>query len=219
MTDKIRVLITDDHTIVRSGLRLILETADHIEVVGEAENGRVALSLAAELQPDIILMDLRMPEMDGLTAIGHLQEEQPHIAVIILTTYNEDEMMLRGLQAGARGYLLKDMSRDSLIATIDAAMRGDTLLKPEILQRVLAVKRPSTPAPPPSVTAADIDLTERELEVLRLAATGETNKGIGLHLAISPRTAKAHLTNVYNKLGVDSRAAAIALAAQRGWLK
>lgn len=219
MTDKIRVLITDDHTIVRSGLRLILETADHIEVVGEAENGRVALSLAAELQPDIILMDLRMPEMDGLTAIGHLQEEQPHIAVIILTTYNEDEMMLRGLQAGARGYLLKDMSRDSLIATIDAAMRGDTLLKPEILQRVLAVKRPSTVAPPPSVTAADIDLTERELEVLRLAATGETNKGIGLHLAISPRTAKAHLTNVYNKLGVDSRAAAIALAAQRGWLK
>jgi two-component system, NarL family, response regulator YdfI len=214
MTDKIRVLIVDDHTIVRSGLRLLLETADHLEVVGEAENGRVALTLAAELQPDVILMDLRMPEMDGLTAIGHLQAEQPHIAVIILTTYNEDEMMLRGLQAGARGYLLKDMSRDSLIDTIEAAVRGDTLLKPEILQRVLAAQQPAA-AP---VAAADIDLTERELEVLRVAAEGETNKGIGLRLGITDRTVKAHLSSIYNKLGVDSRAAAIAVAARHGWL-
>jgi two-component system, NarL family, response regulator YdfI len=214
MSDKTRVLIVDDHTIVRSGLRLLLETADHLEVVGEAENGRVALTLAAELQPDVILMDLRMPEMDGLTAIGHLQTEQPHIAVIILTTYNEDEMMLRGLQAGARGYLLKDMSRDSLIDTIEAAVRGDTLLKPEILQRVLATQQPAA-AP---VVAADIDLTERELEVLRVAAEGETNKGIGLRLGITDRTVKAHLSSIYNKLGVDSRAAAIAVAARHGWL-
>jgi two-component system, NarL family, response regulator YdfI len=214
MTDKTRILIVDDHTIVRSGLRLLLETADHLEVVGEAENGRVALTLAAELQPDVILMDLRMPEMDGLTAIGHLQTEQPHIAAIILTTYNEDEMMLRGLQAGARGYLLKDMSRDSLIDTIEAAVRGDTLLKPEILQRVLAAQQPAA-AP---VVAADIDLTERELEVLRVAAEGETNKGIGLRLGITDRTVKAHLSSIYNKLGVDSRAAAIAVAARHGWL-
>jgi two-component system, NarL family, response regulator YdfI len=214
MTDKTRILIVDDHTIVRSGLRLLLETADHLEVVGEAENGRVALTLAAELQPDVILMDLRMPEMDGLTAIGHLQTEQPHIAAIILTTYNEDEMMLRGLQAGARGYLLKDMSRDSLIDTIEAAVRGDTLLKPEILQRVLAAQQPAA-AP---VVAADIDLTERELEVLRVAAEGETNKGIGLRLGITDRTVKAHLSSIYNKLGVDSRAAAIAVAARQGWL-
>jgi two-component system, NarL family, response regulator YdfI len=214
MTDITRVLIVDDHTIVRSGLRLLLETADHLEVVGEAENGRVALTLAAELQPDVILMDLRLPEMDGLTAIGHLQTEQPHIAVIILTTYNEDEMMLRGLQAGARGYLLKDMSRDSLIDTIEAAVRGDTLLKPEILQRVLAAQQPAA-AP---VVAADIDLTERELEVLRVAAEGETNKGIGLRLGITDRTVKAHLSSIYNKLGVDSRAAAIAVAARHGWL-
>jgi two-component system, NarL family, response regulator YdfI len=214
MTDKTRVLIVDDHTIVRSGLRLLLETADHLEVVGEAENGRVALTLAADLQPDVILMDLRMPEMDGLTAIGHLQAEQPLIAVIILTTYNEDEMMLRGLQAGARGYLLKDMSRNSLIDTIEAAVRGDTLLKPEILQRVLAAQQPAA-AP---VVAADIDLTERELEVLRVAAEGETNKGIGLRLGITDRTVKAHLSSIYNKLGVDSRAAAIAVAARHGWL-
>lgn len=214
MTTKTRILIVDDHTIVRSGLRLLLETADHLEVVGEAENGRIALQLAAELQPDVILMDLRMPEMDGLTAIGHLQAEQPHIAVIILTTYNEDDMMLRGLQAGARGYLLKDMSRSSLIDTIEAAMRGDTLLKPDILQRVLAAQQPI----PPPVTAADIDLTERELEVLRVAAEGETNKGIGLRLGITDRTVKAHLSSIYNKLGVDSRAAAIAAAARHGWL-
>jgi two-component system, NarL family, response regulator YdfI len=156
-------------------LRLLLETADHLEVVGEAENGRVALTLAADLQPDVILMDLRMPEMDGLTAIGHLQAEQPHIAVIILTTYNEDEMMLRGLQAGARGYLLKDMSRDSLIDTIEAAVRGDTLLKPEILQRVLAAQQPAA-AP---VVAADIDLTERELEVLRWRPRGKPTRESG----------------------------------------
>jgi two-component system, NarL family, response regulator YdfI len=215
VSDKIRVLITDDHTIVRDGLRLILETADHIEVVGEAENGRMALQLAAELQPDVILMDLRMPEMDGLTAIGYLQKEQPQIAVIILTTYNEDALMLRGLQAGARGYLLKDMSRESLIQTIEAAIRGDTLLKPEILQRVLIFQVPDDPP----ATAVDTNLTERELETLRAASKGETNRGIALRLGISARTVKAHLTSVYNKLGVDSRAAAIAVAARKGLLK
>lgn len=217
MSDTIRVLITDDHTIVRDGLRLILETTDHIKVVGEAENGRIALQLAAKLQPDVILMDLHMPEMDGLTAIGHLQDEHPGIAVLILTTYNEDEMMLRGLQAGARGYLLKDMSRESLIDSIEAAVRGDTLLKPEILRRVLAFQplvATSTAVRPDQEMA----LTGRELEVLQAVARGETNKGIALRLNISPRTVKAHLTSVYNKLGVDSRAAAIAVAAQKGWL-
>jgi NarL family two-component system response regulator YdfI len=212
----IRVLITDDHTIVRDGLRLILETAGHIEVVGEAENGRIALQLAADLQPDVILMDLRMPEMDGLTAIRHLQASHPTIAVIILTTYNEDELMLQALQAGARGYLLKDMSRDSLIATIEAAVAGHTLLKPEILQRVLAGRQSlPTKEPTPSTPTS---LTERELAVLQAVARGETNNAIALHLGISARTVKAHLTSVYNKLGVDSRAAAIAVASQKGWL-
>jgi len=215
MSDTIRVLITDDHTLVREGLRLILETAANIEVVGEAENGRVALQLAAELMPDVILMDLRMPEMDGLTAISHLREDFPHIAVIILTTFNEDEMMLRGLQAGARGYLLKDMSRDSLVDTIEAAVRGDTLLKPEILQRVLSA---NSALPSTNQAVADCPLTDRELEVLRAAAQGERNKEIALHLNISERTVKAHLSSIYNKLGVDSRATAVAIAAQSGWL-
>lgn len=215
MSDTIRVLITDDHTLVREGLRLILETAANIEVVGEAENGRAALQLAAELMPDVILMDLRMPEMDGLTAINHLREDFPHIAVIILTTFNEDEMMLRGLQAGARGYLLKDMSRDSLVDTIEAAVRGDTLLKPEILQRVLSA---NSALPSANQADADCPLTDRELEVLRAAAQGERNKEIALHLNISERTVKAHLSSIYNKLGVDSRATAVAIAAQSGWL-
>ncbi|HEX8680991.1 MAG TPA: response regulator transcription factor [Ardenticatenaceae bacterium] len=216
MSNPIRVLITDDHAIVRDGLRLILETTEHIVVVGEAADGKQALRLASEVKPDVILMDLRMPEMDGLTAIQHLREEQPDSAIIILTTYNEDEMMLRGLQAGARGYLLKDTQRETLIATIEAAARGETLLKPEILQRVLAYQQRAGQRH--SAPSDAMPLTDRELEVLRAVAEGQQNKEIARRLDISERTVKAHLTSVYNKLGVDSRAAAIAQAAQAGWL-
>ncbi len=214
----IRVLITDDHFIVRQGLRLVLKTAADIELVGEATNGEEALQLTAEHQPHVVLMDLRMPVMDGLTAIEQLRQLHPQVAVIILTTYNEDEMMLRGLQLGARGYLLKDTDRETLLNTIRAAARGDSLFKPDVVQRALSVQA-ATPFPkqtPPSSEA--IQLTPRELEVLQAAATGERNKEIALRLDISPRTVKAHLTSVYNKLGVDSRAAAIAIAAQKGWL-
>ncbi|MCA9985738.1 MAG: response regulator transcription factor [Anaerolineales bacterium] len=215
----IRVLITDDHFIVRQGLRLILNTAADIECAGEAENGAEALQQTAVLQPHVILMDLRMPVMDGLTAIGQLREQHPQVAVIILTTYNEDEMMLRGLQLGARGYLLKDTDRETLLHTIRAAARGESLFKPDVLQRAFAVQ---AAAPAPSRTAPSahepLELTPRELEVLRAAATGERTKEIALRLDISARTVKAHLTSVYNKLGVDSRAAAIAIAAQKGWL-
>lgn len=218
-TNAIRVLITDDHLIVREGLQLILETSDEIEVVGEAEDGREALRLTEELQPDVVLMDLQMPGMDGLTAIEHLQREQPEVAIVILTTYNEDEMMLKGLQLGARGYLLKDTDRQTLLDTIRAAAGGEALLKPEILQRVLTYREePGAAAPGGSKDQSPLSPTERELEVLRAAAQGERNKEIALRLGISERTVKAHLTSVYNKLGVDSRAAAIAVAAQKGWL-
>ncbi|WP_420627960.1 response regulator transcription factor [Candidatus Leptofilum sp.] len=218
MSETIRVLITDDHFIVRQGLRLILKTAADIELVGEATNGEEAIQLTAAHQPHVVLMDLRMPVMDGLTAIEQLGQLHPKIAVIILTTYNEDEMMLRGLQLGARGYLLKDTERETLLNTIRAAARGESLFKPDILQRALSVQATATPPTKLTSSSSADELTPRELEVLQAAATGERNKEIAFRLGISARTVKAHLTSVYNKLGVDSRAAAIAIAAQRGWL-
>lgn len=218
MSAPIRVLITDDHFIVRQGLRLILKTAVDIELVGEAANGEEALQLTAVHQPHVVLMDLRMPVMDGLTAIEQLRQTHPEVAVIILTTYNEDEMMLRGLQLGARGYLLKDTERETLLNTIRAAARGESLFKPDVLQRALSVQATS-PSPRQRTPPVDaVQPTPRELEVLQAAAVGESNKEIALRLNISARTVKAHLTSVYNKLGVDSRAAAIAIAAQKGWL-
>ncbi|MBN2392835.1 MAG: response regulator transcription factor [Anaerolineae bacterium] len=213
MSDSIRLLIADDHLIVREGLRLILETAEGMELVGEAADGAEAVRLASQLQPDVVLMDLRMPGMDGLTAIERLRETHPHIAVVILTTYNEDDLMVRGLRVGARGYLLKDTDRETLFHTIRAAARGELLLKPEIVAKVLAHA-----AAPESASTSDLELTERECEVLEAVARGERSKEVAAHLHITERTVKAHLTNIYNKLGVDSRAAAVAEAIQRGWL-
>lgn len=211
MSDPIKILICDDHAIVRDGLRLILETVADFEVVGEAEDGAEAVRLVEELKPKVVLMDLRMPGMDGITALQRLQKEQPEISVIILTTYNEDDLMFKGLQSGARGYLLKDTGREALFNTIRAAARGETLLSPEIMERVLNQAGEKTPDP-------DAEITERELEVLREVGEGKTSKQIAFQLGITERTVKAHLTNIYNKLGVDSRAAAIAEAAKRGWL-
>ena len=213
----IKILIADDHLIIRQGLRLILETESDLELVGEASDGKEALNLCHKLKPDLVLMDLRMPNMDGLAAIEALHTEHPEIAVVILTTFNEDDLMFRGLQAGARGYLLKDTDRNTLFHTIRAAARGETLLKPEIMARVLArVNAASTNDINP---AGAINLTEREQEVLKAVARGERSKEIATQLGISERTVKAHLASIYGKLGVDSRAGAIAVAAQKGILQ
>lgn len=209
----IRVLITDDHLVVREGLHLILETADDIEVIGEAVDGAECLRLVPELNPDLILMDLQMPRMDGITAIEHLRRDFPEIAIVILTTYNEDDLMIRALQAGARGYLLKDSSRENLLDTIHAAARGETLLKPEIVARMLALQ--SAPKPDSS-PQTDSLLTDREHEVLQALARGERNKEIAYNLGITERTVKAHLQSIYQKFNVDSRAAAVAVGAQKG---
>jgi len=210
----IRILIADDHLIVRQGLRMILETEPEYELVGEAADGAEAVRLAAERRPDVILMDMRMPVMDGLSAIRRLQQEQPDTAVVILTTYNEDELMVQGLRAGARGFLLKDTDRDTLFQTIRAAARGETLLRPEVVSRLLQ----HSAGQAGSGAGSGVPLTEREIEVLEAAASGARSKEIARQLGISERTVKAHLASIYNKFGVDSRAAAIAVAAQRGYL-
>ena len=209
----VRILIADDHLIIRQGIRLILETGEDFELVGEAADGAEALRLCRELHPDVVLMDLRMPGMDGITAIERLRIEMPKIGVVILTTFNEDDLMRRGLRAGAKGYLLKDTSRERLFHAIQAAARGETLLAPEMLLKLL--NGAENPAP---IEGGMLKLSEREMEVLSAVARGERSKEIAFNLGISERTVKAHLASIYNKLGVDSRAAAIAIAAQRGLL-
>jgi NarL family two-component system response regulator YdfI len=190
---------------------LIFEAVDDIELVGVAADGAEAVRLTEELQPAVVLMDLRMPGMDGLAALERLRTEQPHIAVVILTTYNEDSLMRRGLRAGACSYLLKDTSGETLLNTIRAAARGDMLLDPDLITGLLTDDAPSAP---PTI----LGLTKREGEVLAAVARGKRSKEIATHLGITERTVKAHLAHIYNKLGVDSRAAAIAVAAQHGLL-
>ena len=215
MNKTIRILIADDHLIIRQGLRLILETEPDFELVGEAEDGLQAIQMAGELNPDVILMDLRMPNMDGITAIEQLRQAQPQIAIVILTTFNEDALMLRGLKAGARGFLLKDTDRSTLFESIRAAARGETLLRPDIMERLLKSAAASQSNDSHKDGPA---LSSREEEVLQAIARGERSKEIALQLGISERTVKAHLASIYSKLGVDSRASAIAVAAKRGLL-
>lgn len=216
MSDLIRVFVIDDHAIVRDGIKLLMETVDELELVGEAGNGRQGLEQIETLKPDVVLMDLRMPEMDGLTTIRHLRARHPEIAIIILTTYMEDDLIYQGLHLGAKGYLLKDVDRKALIRTIKAAAQGEALLQPEILQRILLKDEKQSGTPPKQV--GKTNLTEREIEVLSAVAAGERNKEIAYRLGISERTVKAHLTHIFNKLGVDSRAGAVAIAAKNGIL-
>jgi NarL family two-component system response regulator YdfI len=218
MPEKIRVVIADDHPIVRTGLRLMLGMEEGIELVGEAADGSAALHLISSLQPDVVLMDLRMPVMDGLEAIERIRAEWPLIAIIVLTTYDEDDLMLRSLQAGARGYLLKESSLETVLQAIESAARGDMLLQPELMKRILdhATRRNS---PPSSIQEnSDFRLTAREQEVLVGIASGERSKEVGARLGITRRTVESYLNSIYTKLNVDSRAAAVAIAIERGLL-
>ena len=218
----IRILIADDHLVVREGLRTMLEIQPDLEVAGEATNGHEAVRLAGELQPDVILMDLRMPGLDGLGAIRAIRAQWPALAVVILTTYDDDKHIVEGLQAGARGYLLKDAGRDAIFAAIRSAARGETLLQPEVAARVVAnlgaapVGGGATASPGPG---ADHTLSDREYEVLAAVADGLRNKEIADELGITERTVKAHLASIFNKLGATSRAEAIAKAMSAGILQ
>lgn len=210
MSDIVRVLIADDHEVVREGLRMILESEPGFTVVGEAADGAQAVDLAGRLEPDVVLMDLRMPKMDGLEAIESIRAAWPDIAIVILTTYNEDDLMVRGLRAGARGFLLKDTNRQTLFDSLRAAARGEALFLPEVVERLLAGKA-STPAHGRRPGEGS-PLSARERAILERVARGERNKEIAKALGITERTVKAHLASIYNKLGVDSRAAAVAAA-------
>lgn len=214
----IRVLLVDDHEVVRQGLGLLLETSDDIEVVGEAADGAEALCAVAELTPDVVLMDIRMPRVDGIEATERLCAGHPEVAVVILTTFNEDDLLRRGLRAGARGYLFKDTTHTQLERTIRAAAAGDALLQSDLLARVLAPPDEAR-TPGPDTAGARIGLTAREAEVLRLAADGLRTRDMASALSVGERTIKAHLASIYLKLEVATRAAAIARAHQLGLLR
>lgn len=214
MDKRIRVLIVDDHLMVRKGLRLMLEEeGEDMEPVGEAADGEEALALIEETQPDVVLMDVRMPKLDGILTLQHIRATWPQIAVLLLTTYDDDDLIMRGLQAGAHGYLLKDTSGSTLLNAIRSAARGEILVRPEILVRVLSHTTPAAHASPGTIA-----LTRREREVLIGLAQGERRKEIALRLQISERTVRAYLTNLYTKLNVDSRSAAVAAAYELGLL-
>jgi NarL family two-component system response regulator YdfI len=222
MSKRIRVMIVDDHVIIREGLRLMLEeVGEEFHVVGDAADGEAALQLVGQLQPDVVLMDLRMSGMDGITAIEHMRQEYPQVAILILTTYNEDDLMMRGLQAGACGYLLKDTSLTTLLNAIRAAARGEMLIQPDIMARILSYTTSQRPPTPPINRPGNhntLDLTERELEVLTGVARGERSKDIARHLGIAERTVRAYLTNIYTKLNVSSRTSAVTAAIRHGLL-
>ncbi|WP_058302615.1 response regulator [Gorillibacterium timonense] len=210
------ILIVDDHFVVREGLKLILETSEQFKVVGEAGNGGEALRLIDELQPDVILMDLNMPIMSGLEAMKQLKERNCSIPVIILTTYNEDELMINGLALGARGFLLKDTNRDDLFRNIESAVRGETLLSADLMERVIAAREEQKAVRPAGGERSL--LTDKETLILQFVARGFKSKEIAFDVGISERTVKAHLTSIYNKLGVDSRSQAVAIALEQGIL-
>ena len=211
----IRVLIADDHMVVREGLRALLDAEPDMLPVGAASDGAEAVSLVGETSPDVVLMDLRMPGVDGIEAIRQIKALYRDTQIVILTTYDDDQHIVCGLRAGARGYLLKDTERSVLFDTIRAAARGESLLSFEVVDKVVAhlVDRDRGPQP-----AASGNLSGRETQVLALLAQGAANKEIALQLDISERTVKAHVTGIFNKLGANSRAEAVAIAMRSGLL-
>lgn len=201
---KIKILLADDQALFREGLRMVLATQPDFDVVGEATNGEEALQLAASLQPDIVLMDMRMPVLGGVEATRRLHERQPACRVIVLTTFDDDELVFDGLRAGAVGYLLKAVSSPRLLEAIRSVARGDSILEPSITAKVVTeFARMANQSPRPQPLAEP--LSDRELAVLRLVAGGATNREIAAALYLAEGTVRNHLTNVLGKLGVSDR--------------
>jgi DNA-binding NarL/FixJ family response regulator len=207
----VRVLVVDDHPIVRSGLTGMLAVTDDIEVVGEAGDGEEALALVEATRPDVVLMDLRMPRRDGVSATGAIVSGYPATKVLVLTTYDTDTDILHAVEAGAAGYLLKDTPHAELLDGIRAASRGETVLAPPVAARLMSRLR--TPAP-----AAAVQPSPRELQVLAAVARGLSNAEIGRELFIGEATVKTHLQRLFTKLDVDDRTHAVTVAIERGLL-
>jgi DNA-binding NarL/FixJ family response regulator len=212
----VRVLIVDDHALVSEGTRRLLELEPDMAVVGVARNGIEALELVARERPSVVLMDIEMPEMDGIEATTRITAEFPDVAVLVLSAYDDDEYVERLIEAGAAGYLLKDVRGDQLFEAIRSVARGDSALHPTIARKVM---RSFTASNQGSVADDGESLSERELTVLRLAARGLANEAIALALGISARTAQAHLSNVFAKMHVESRTQAVVEALRRRWIR
>jgi len=227
----IRVLVVDDQSLIREGLTIILDSQSDIRVVGQAADGREAISLASRLQPDVILMDIKMPRMDGIKATRQIKEEYAKTQIIILTTYAEDELVFEGIRAGASGYLLKDITRDQLVEAVRGAARGEAQIDPAVAAQVLAefqrmanALRRHTLRPPTTADEAVTDLppmealTPREETILHLLTEGLTNAGIAARLHLSEGTVKNHVSEILSKLHANDRTHAVVLAIKRGLL-
>lgn len=203
----VRLVVVDDHPVVRAGIVGLLAGEADLEVVGEASDGAQAVALVAEVAPDVVLMDLRMPVLDGVAATQRILAEHAGVRVVVLTTYETDADILRAVEAGATGYLLKDTPREDLVAAVRGAARGETVLAPSVARRLVH-----------QVRRSDERLTARELEVLAAVARGRSNAQIGQDLFIAEATVKTHLLRIFAKLGVDDRTRAVTVALERGLL-
>ena len=213
---KISILLADDHAVVREGTKELLEREADLEVVAEASDGREAVQLAIRERPDVVVMDFSMPHLNGIEATRQIKAIAPGVAVLVLTAYDSDQYIIGFLEAGAAGYLLKDVHIDEVIKAIRAVHAGESVLHPAVARRV--IDRFVLPPEKRSVPDAMDDLTEREMDVLKLAAKGMSNRGIAEELVISVRTVQTHLNNVFNKIGVGSRTEAVIHALRKGWI-
>jgi DNA-binding NarL/FixJ family response regulator len=216
VSSKIRVLVADDQTLVRTGFRVILEAEGDIEVVAEADTGVEAIRQAQLFSPDVILMDIRMPELDGLAATEEILRHPDPPTIVVLTTFDQTEYVYRALHAGAAGFLLKDAPSSRLIAAVRAAATGDSLIEPSITRRLL--ERFAAPVEPVGRPAELASLTERELEVLRLVARGLSNAEIAAELVVAETTVKTHVARVLAKLSVRDRVQAVVVAYETGFV-
>ena len=214
--ERIKVLIADDHRVVREGLMAILKTKENIEVVGEAQDGQEAIEKARTLEPDVILMDVSMPRMGGVEATRQIKREFPHIGIIALTMYDEQQYIFDLVRAGATGYLLKDTESSQIVEAIRAIYRGESLIHPSVASKILAEFSLLAQKKGKKPSWEDHDLTEREITVVRLVADGKTNKEIANNLDLSEKTVKNHVRNIFHKLQVYDRTQAAILAIRKG---